>query len=706
MRCSFLLPISQQRLTRCLSSLSLAILITLPVFVQASTSTTDIMAFKSLIDKKDVSAAKQLLPRLQSSPVAEYANFLWLSQPQMSLLPEVIAHLQAYPQGGWSDSLKNTWADYLAQQQAWQTLRQYAWVFDKDNARCRVWQAHPKAGQSPDEDWYESVKTHWHSQLQTSPACQESHQYLMTSGQLTSADWESKSYFALSQDKPNLVQGWLPLMPTNLAKDLKSLLKALEQPASGVQPYLSAYRASLHHPTQDSKALQHLLIVLRQLIKTDPQTAYQHWQTLVTQASPHPLVRDPFERQLFWQLAKKDTDNALTWLKKIPNSQQDEASLTPIFNHAWQQNDWALLRETLALLPSSQQTQGRWQYWQARALQQLGQAEQAQPIWARLAQERSFYGFLAADRLNQPYQLNHKRVDPSLVQQVSQSPFLRQLKALHDADLKTVAWREWRYRVARGLVSLNDIPAFAQLALDWGWTDFSVLSMGNPQHWDYLDLRFPMPYRQLLTEQSQAHQIPLAWAYAITRRESAYNPDVTSRSGAMGLMQLMPKTAKGLATPTMPIKHKRDVYRPELNVHFGTKYLALKRQEFDQNYLLATAAYNAGAGRVRQWLKRHQGVETDQWVELIPFKETRDYVKAVLEYWQVFERLGNLEQTQLARYVVPLPTVSNASDTAQAQTMPDLDKATEATVQEATQAKAEESTPTSSGFRFPFADFF
>jgi soluble lytic murein transglycosylase len=137
------------------------------------------------------------------------------------------------------------------------------------------------------------------------------------------------------------------------------------------------------------------------------------------------------------------------------------------------------------------------------------------------------------------------------------------------------------------------------------------------------------------------------------RRESAYSTDVKSRSGAMGLMQLMPKTAKALE----PIKNLADVYEPSLNIHLGTKLLGQLKRDFSGNLILASAAYNAGGFRVKQWLKQNSDLASDQWIELIPYKETRDYVKAVMEYMLVFERLDQAApKTLLSDYMPPTPS--------------------------------------------------
>ena len=129
---------------------------------------------------------------------------------------------------------------------------------------------------------------------------------------------------------------------------------------------------------------------------------------------------------------------------------------------------------------------------------------------------------------------------------------------------------------------------------------------------------------------------------AITRRESAYNPVALSPAGARGLMQLMPGTATqvsrqlGLNDPG-----PYGVLEPELNIRLGSTYLRDKLNRYRGNRLAATAAYNAGPGRVDQWLGTHSMESFDLFVESIPFRETRDYVQAVLSYRVIFESLTN-----------------------------------------------------------------
>ncbi len=138
-----------------------------------------------------------------------------------------------------------------------------------------------------------------------------------------------------------------------------------------------------------------------------------------------------------------------------------------------------------------------------------------------------------------------------------------------------------------------------------------------------------------------------ALSHAIARQESEFKPDAVSRANARGLMQLLPKTAKLTAKNLGIPYHKAELFNPSYNITLGSQYLGELIGRFDGNYILAIAGYNAGPTRSKQWIKRfgtpgNNLRQTINWIETIPFKETRNYVQRVLENLQVYRQL--LEQ--------------------------------------------------------------
>jgi soluble lytic murein transglycosylase len=150
-------------------------------------------------------------------------------------------------------------------------------------------------------------------------------------------------------------------------------------------------------------------------------------------------------------------------------------------------------------------------------------------------------------------------------------------------------------------------------------------------------------------------QIDMAAIYAITRTESRFQTDAVSSSGAKGLMQLMPATAKETARKIgVAYSASKLTSDPEYNTQLGSSYLAAQLDRFDGSLLLAAAAYNAGAGNANKWIAafgdpRQANVDPVVWVELIPFQETRKYVQRVLGNYLVYRaRLGGTAISPMA----------------------------------------------------------
>jgi soluble lytic murein transglycosylase len=151
----------------------------------------------------------------------------------------------------------------------------------------------------------------------------------------------------------------------------------------------------------------------------------------------------------------------------------------------------------------------------------------------------------------------------------------------------------------------------------------------------------------------------LTWAYGVARSESLFMRDVRSSAGAIGLMQVMPATARKVARSIkLPYSGLATLTNAESNIRLGTTYLADMLARFGGNRVLATAAYNAGPHRVDQWLDGAAVLDTRIWIETIPFNETRSYVRRVFEaetifHWRMTGEIRRLSDELVA--LRPLP---------------------------------------------------
>jgi len=255
---------------------------------------------------------------------------------------------------------------------------------------------------------------------------------------------------------------------------------------------------------------------------------------------------------------------------------------------------------------------------------------------------RDFYGFLSSEKLNRALSLNHKLrpVQPSLFHQVQDTPGFQRARELYTIDQKYQAYREWRHTLDR--LPLEHKGIAARVAESWGWNYQAIVTASSSDEQNNLELRFPTKYKDAVAYQSQKNQIDTGWVYSVIRQESAFRAEARSGVGAMGLMQLMPGTAKHVARNIGLTPPKTEqLLTADFNIQLGSNYLRELYDEFDQNIVMATAAYNAGPHRVKEWRPSEAPIAGDIWIETIPFKETREYVKNILTYQAIYKfRMG------------------------------------------------------------------
>ena len=303
----------------------------------------------------------------------------------------------------------------------------------------------------------------------------------------------------------------------------------------------------------------------------------------------------------------------------------------------------------------------REQYWWARAQAHIGQDKLAKHAYFELAEQRHYYGFMAARQLNQGIRLNANELtlDTDEVRALSQSKSLQTALALHQVGERWWALQAWEQAMRR-LTDQEGVTA-GLLANQFDWYDRALLAMAEFGEMDALDVRFPQAFASAFRAAAVAHEQPLSWLYAIARRESAFDAQVRSRANAYGLMQILPETAHYLTRTTV---RNSQLKKPDMNTDIGARYLSYLEQKISVHPVLITAAYNAGWSRVVQWLPQ-QKMDLDIWVETIPFKETREYVQAVMTYEKIYA--AQLEQDSVFDFVLSYATISSEDLTPTAQ---------------------------------------
>lgn len=311
----------------------------------------------------------------------------------------------------------------------------------------------------------------------------------------------------------------------------------------------------------------------------------------------------------------------------------------PALRNAIAAGDWPAVLDWILAVKGDQRDSSYYTYWEARALQAMGNEVAAQAAFESAAGKRDFYGFLAAERLGQPYALHMEspEVDAAVLKHLSTMNAVQRISALWAIGEHGLALEELNY-----LVSLHPVmtPALAEYAMEQGWYSLAVQTTVRGGHWNYIQHRFPAAFADDFGHWADALNLDSALLMAIARRESSFNPFAQSGVGARGLMQLMPATAKQVAAEIqMAYQGQDDLFQHESNIRLGSHYVRTLLDRFEGNLIAALAGYNAGPHRVERWLKTDVATY-DQFIESIPFRETRDYVKAVLAYRVIFNSLS------------------------------------------------------------------
>lgn len=390
-------------------------------------------------------------------------------------------------------------------------------------------------------------------------------------------------------------------------------------------------------------------------IRQDLDAALEGWERHSDRLGLDSDTTRQIQHALGLRLALRYRPEALDYLASLDPAVFDTQLRQWQVRAALHARDWETVRDAIQMLNRDERGKAQWQYWYARALEQLDSIAAARPFYERAARERNFHGFLAADRLGRPYRIAHVPLEPDADQYeaVRTRDSMRRMRELIRLDRYSEARREWHHAIAQ--MEPDELEAAAREFADWGWHDRAIFTVARARHWDDIELRFPLAFDRLIVSGARDQGIDPAWAMAIARQESAFLHDVRSGAGALGVMQVMPATGRSIARAAgVQVNSDWDILDPATNTRLGTYYLKRNLDRFGGHSLLSTAAYNAGAHRVRSWLPEEGQMDPDIWAELIPFSETREYVRRVFAYRIIYAaRLGQ-EPPSLSSLLFPV----------------------------------------------------
>ena len=567
-------------------------------------------------------------PGLAAHPLYGWVELADLKR-SIDTLPTSRAHsfLKRYEGQAVADAFRALWLPALSRRQDWPTLRA-AWKPTSNvGLQCAELNARQALGKA-DAQWTSDAQKLWTSSGKSFPdGCDPVFAILSTRGGLPAPlRWERIDKAAAEQQPAVMrsVARGLPAGDAVLANDYAAFLDGVHT------------RALTWPRTQRSRSMA--MRGLMRLAKSAPSAAEVQLPQYAAALGMDESQRGKVQYEIaLWTVASYEPDSARR-LNAVPESVYDEKLHEWRVRETMARGDWRAGLAALRKMPKAQREDSRWRYFEARLAEKTGDNPEAQRLFREAAKSATFHGFLAADRLQQPYALcawipndgaaarNAIARDPAIV------------RAMELWKLERAGWAtsEWNSALAR----FNDTQRrlAVEVARDNGWFDRAVFSLGKTADEQRLyELRFPLLHVDSIRREAARNAIDPAWVAAEIRAESVFNPKARSGANAMGLMQVLPATGAATARSLgLPWGGAASLYDSDTNIMLGTAYLRQMENKYGVPYI-AIAAYNAGPTPTARWQSQRPNYDPDFWIETISYKETREYVARVLAFSVIYD---------------------------------------------------------------------
>jgi soluble lytic murein transglycosylase len=588
----------------------------------------DLAAARESVQKGRWKVIEQLRPRFAGTILEAYPAY-WLLDGNIDRAApdEVQAFLAKYPSGPLAESLRRDWLKALGASASWDLFRAEhpKLVTDDAEIACYAFQERFARG---DPEAAPEARALYLEGREAPPPCDPVFSALVAGGGVSEADTWFRLHKLLQDGALKAAKRTNPLLPPRARMAEKSLDRAARDPA--------AFLAKMKAPGADRTERELAIFAVARLARSQPDEAAAKLAQLAgALGGEAPCAW----AQVAYQAALELHPNALEWYGRAQGCVLTDAQVAWRARAALRAGDWKQVLAAIALLSPEVARDPAWRYWKGRALRATGEAAAGDGVLRGISVLPTFYGLLASEDLGiaSAPDWNGFRPASDEIARVRGIPGIRRALALYRGGLDNDALREWSWAI-RGLDD-RSLLAAARIAADANVPDRAIFTADRTLQIHDFSQRYPLPHRETLDAAARQWDIDEAFVYGIIRQESRFLADARSPVGAVGLMQLMPATARWIARQ-IPVKPFRQdmLVRPDVNLAMGTYYLHRVLASLGEP-LLAAAAYNAGPTRARRW-RDDKPLEGAIYAETIPYPETRDYVKKVFtNAWYYRHRL-------------------------------------------------------------------
>ncbi|MES2564689.1 MAG: transglycosylase SLT domain-containing protein [Pseudomonadota bacterium] len=575
----------------------------------------DFAAARDAVRSGDTRKLNLLASKLKNYVLEPYVAYWQLRVRLDEAQPtEVRRFLTTYADTPVSRSLLADWLRQLARTQQWELFDADYSGYSGDDLDITCYGIQSQARIRPEA--VGEARSLWFFVKDMPESCTALFSLLAQEHKLSQEDIWSRVRLALEAGQVTLAQRAAVYVAGGEAPDSRALALIFSNPGG--------YLDRQHFDLRTRGGRETIMFAVARLGRSSPQQAAVHWTQLESRFAPA-------ERAYVWGLlaqsaAMRHDPETLAWFAKA--GEISDVQLGWKVRAALRQRSWPDVLSAIGAMSERERELASWRYWKARALKAAGREGEATALLKPLAREYHFYGQLALEELGEKISAPPAAFKPTAadIRAMTENPTVRRALEFYRLNMRVEATREWVWLV-RNLDDRQLLTA-AEVARRHELYDRAINTADKTESIHDFGLRYIAPYREVLKVRASQMNLDEAWVYGLIRQESRFISDARSRVGAGGLMQVMPATAKWVASK-IGLRALGDLTSIDTNVSLGTYYLKHVLDTLDGLPVLASAAYNAGPGRARAW-RPESPIEGAIYAESIPFSETRDYVKKVM----------------------------------------------------------------------------
>jgi soluble lytic murein transglycosylase len=577
------------------------------------------LLLRDSVRRNDAAKAEFYAARLADYAIPSYVDYYRLKSHFVAASSaEILAFLQRYDGTAIADRLRNDWLLELGRKREWAMFDQQFPLFVlKDDTQVKCYGLLSRLSKG------ENVAAEARTLLIYPPYYGEGCGALIASlaqtGQFTQDDLWAQVRLAGETNASGPARRTIMLLngsDKKIGQAIDVPAVVLAKGAGDTKADHEVFLVALGRAARTSVKLS-VLALRKALPKLTPQEQAIGWASIALPAS---YVVDP-ETSDYWRRAQG-----------APLSIDQHQWRT---RYALRDGNWPLVRDHIAAMPPQLRQDPTWVYWQARTTVALAggtMTPEAQFLYRSIADREDYYGLLAAEELGRTVTIPAAGapVTPAEIAAIGANPGIRRALKFFDMRLRFEGLREWNWEVRR--LSDRELIAAAEYARQYHILDRMVYTSERTRALADYTHRYPAPHDEIMRPTTSTLGLDRAWVYGLIRQESRFVMNAQSSAGASGLMQVMPSTGRWVANKIGLTNFVQDMLTDvRTNILLGANYMNMVLGSMDGSQVLATAAYNAGPGRLRAWRSAlAKPMDATVFIESSPYSETRNYVKNVM----------------------------------------------------------------------------